>query len=278
MKTSQLATWQRRLEWLTHQWWFYGGVLVLFFLPAYASTPFDPRETPELVKTVLSHSLVYSAVPTMMWPIFKIAPMVLIAGVLWFGRRMGRWLALYAAVNFALVAVLQHMALTTSYGFVVITGNLVVYSVVALVWLWEAVVQENDWRVPHEPWGRVWVVPLAIFAFWLPVNPVTFGPTFNPWYLVANDAGLAFCMMTPVYLALLVRYFPRVNMATLRVTAFAGFVTGLFNMVMWFGAYQEFWWIGVVHLPLVLISLYAFALGWRAETVSPRAEVLAGAA
>lgn len=278
MKMNAVTIWQRRLDWLTHQWWFYLIVLVLFFLPAYASTSFDPRETPELVKTVLPNSLVYTAVPPVVWPIFKIVPIALMVGVLWLGQRVGRWLALYAGVNFVLMAVLQNMAFTTTYGFAVITGNVVVYSMVALVWLWEAVVQESDWRVQYEPWARVWVVPLAIFAFWMPVNPVTFGPAFNPWYLVANDAGLASCMMTPVYLALLLRYYPRVNMTTLRVTAFAGLVTGLLNVAMWFGPYQEFWWVGVVHLPLVLISLYAFALGWRAETASTEVGMMASAA
>jgi hypothetical protein len=91
---------------------------------------------------------------------------------------------------------------------------------------------------------------------------------------MANEAGLTFCMMTPVVLAVLTLFHPTVNLAVLRVTSFAGMLLGAVNLIVWFGVESWGWWMGVLHIPLVAISVYAFMLahvrvGGRLPGASP---------
>jgi len=37
-------------------------------------------------------------------------------------------------------------------------------------------------------------------------------------------------------------------------------VTGLLNVMQWFFFVPEGWWMGVLHVPLLSISVYAFGL------------------
>ncbi len=109
------------------------------------------------------------------------------------------------------------------------------------------------------------VAPLALFAFWLPVNGAATPPQpdFNPALLVLNEAGLTFCMMLPFYLALLSLGYPAVDGTILRVGGFIGFVIALMNFAMASMAPQYGPWMATLHVPLLLISAYAFVLGWR---------------
>ena len=75
--------------------------------------------------------------------------------------------------------------------------------------------------------------------------------------------ALAFCTMTPVYLGILTLYCPKVNIATLRVTSLVGIIIGFWNMVRNFLIEPNMWWNGVLHLPLVFISICAFILSFR---------------
>ena len=89
-------------------------------------------------------------------------------------------------------------------------------------------------------------------------------PDFNPIWIIANEAGLAFCMMTPVYLAILIIYYPDVNIATLRITSIVGVIIGFYNFLLnfiWY--YESLFWNGVFHIPLIVISIYALILSYR---------------
>jgi len=95
-------------------------------------------------------------------------------------------------------------------------------------------------------------------AFWAPY--VTSGsgvePDFNPiLLLISPDYGLAFCFTTPIFLFLLILFYPHVNMLAYRITAFNGLLYGVFNLTHWFK--PELRWMGFLHLPLLIISIYA---------------------
>jgi hypothetical protein len=72
-------------------------------------------------------------------------------------------------------------------------------------------------------------------------------------------------MMTPVYLAILTVYHPRVNLPVLRATSLVGVVVGLGNM--WFEIVLKpvYWWMGVLHIPLLSISSYGLVLSFKTE-------------
>jgi hypothetical protein len=43
--------------------------------------------------------------------------------------------------------------------------------------------------------------------------------------------------------------------------SFVGVYFGIINVVIWFVVYPSGWWMGVLHIPLLTISIYAFVLG-----------------
>jgi len=255
---------QNSLESVTKKWWFLLLVLVLFFLPSYSSQAYDPEEIPLLIIEVMSNAFIYSY--TSLFPVFKIIPILLILGIILFGDRITRIFDIYVAIIITLFATLQNMALTENYGFAIVTGNFVVYLLVALLWVWEAIVKQNDFSPQKRPLWKYWVVPVALMAFWFPVNTASVPPEFDPRYFLLNEAGLTGCMMIPVYLAVLTLFFPKVNVPTMRLTAFAGLITGTLNVIQWFLFYPQAWLMGVLHLPLLVISIYAFVLSLRKVT------------
>jgi hypothetical protein len=250
---------QGKLGALTKKWWLYLALLLLFFLPIQAARDFDPRESIDLIGQVLSNPLIY-ALPILM-PVAKAVPVVLIAGLLIFGNRVRRAFNLYVALLFLALAILQTTAVTDRYGLVAITGNLALILVVGLVWAWEVIVERNDFTPRGHRWWKWWVAPVAAVALLAPVDASTMSPDFNLARLLSNEAGLTFCMMTPVVLAVLTLYHPAVNPTVLRVSSFARILLGVVNMIVWFFVEPWGWWMGVLHIPLLSISIYGFVLG-----------------
>ncbi len=249
---------QARLDAMTGNWWLYPLLLLLFFIPPYVSGGYGPGNPMDLVMQVLSEPLIY-AFPALM-PVAKAIPIVLFAGVIVLGNRMRRAFNLYAALLYVALACLQSTAITDQQGLVVLSGNLALILVVGLLWIWELFAQRNDFEPRSRPLWRWWVAPMALLALLGPVDADTISPDFSPVRLLTSESGLTYCMMTPVILALLTLYYPTVNRALLRVTAFVGMVFGLLNLVTWFVLEPWGWWMGVLHIPLLVISVYAFVL------------------
>jgi len=263
MKKEKLEKIQGTLELITRKWWF----LVLFILigtitPPIVTKGFDPSKTGEIISYILQNSLITFCSP--LYPVFKIIPIILVFALILFGNRIGRIFSLYGGITYLLFAFLQGIAITDKYGFGIVTGNFILMILVAIFWFWEASVNKNNFTLQKLPIIRYWVVPLAFLAFWYPVNLESMKPDFNLAYLFTNPAGLAFCTMTPVYLGILTLYYPKVNIATLRVTSLLGIIIGFWNMVVNFLIKPDIlWWNGVLHLPLVFISIYALILSFR---------------
>ena len=253
-------------ERLSGKWWFYVVIFLLFFAPSYSAIPIEPTEIPQLIVATLSNPLIYS-IPAV-FPIFKIIPILLIVAIAAFGDRATRAFAIYAAALLMALAIFQTTAITDRYGFAVMTGNLIVYLIVALFWLWEAIVKKSDFSPRPSPIWRWWVAPVAFLAFWFPINEAL-RPDFSPLLILTSEAGLTYCMMTPVFLAVLTFFYPAVNLAVLRVTGFVGLTTAAFNIIQEFFVFPEAWWMGVLHLPLLAISLYACILSFRKRPDMP---------
>ena len=262
-------TTSQRLETLTRRWWLYALILLLFFLPAYSARGYDPRNTSQVITAVLSNPIIY-AYPAL-WIVFKVLPILLIGAIGAWGDRATRVFDGYVAATLLLFALFQNMARTQEFGLTILLGNTVVYVIVAGLWVYEAIVKENDFTPrPRPPW-RYWVAPAALLAFWFPVNPATLQPDFAPLRFLTNEAGLTLCMMLPVYLAVVTLFWPTINRPVVRVTAFAGMITGLLNMLQWFVLSPQPW-LGILHLPMLTISMYAFGLSFRkgqSEDVRP---------
>jgi len=253
---------QARLELATRKWWFFLVFILIQFVPSYASRNFDWAETCWITGEVLTNSLVYGL--SIFYPIFKVIPVMLVLCIISLGNRVARAFSLYAGTTYVLFAFLQNIAVTPKYGLAIITINIIMFLLVAIFWFWEAIVQKNNFTPQKTPIWKYWVVPFAAVAFWYPAHPTTLMPDFNPVYILTNFAGLTFCLMTPVYLAVLSLYHPRVNLVTLRVTSLTGLVIGFYNVLTNFILLpNQLWWNGVLHIPLIILSAYALALSFR---------------
>jgi hypothetical protein len=254
---------QAKLDAISKRWWLYPILLLLFFIPTYASRNYDPRQSLDLISQVLSYPLIFTF-PVLM-PITKIATVVVIIGVMVYGSKMSQVFNLYVAVMYLVIALFQTTAITETYGLVVISGNMTLVFLVALVWGWELVAKKNDFETQKRPLWRWWVAPVAIVSYLSPVDTTTMTPDFSPVRLLTNDAGLTFCMMTPVVLAVLTLFYPKINPTVMRISSFVGMLIGGVNMIVWFVMETWGWWMGVLHIPLVVLSIYAFVLSHQID-------------
>lgn len=233
-------------------------------IPPIVTKGYDSYRTGEIIIYLLRNSLLESGGFTTLYPIFKILPIILVFALIFYGNHISRIFNLYVGITYILFAVLQGIAITDKYGLGIVTGNFIQMLIVALFWFWEVSINKNDFSSRKIPITRYWVIPLAFLAFWYPINLESMKPDFNMVYLFTNPAGLAFCTMTPVYLGILTLYYPKINVATLRVTSLLGVIIGFWNMVWNFIIKPDIlWWNGVLHIPLVFISNYALILSFR---------------
>lgn len=265
MHVQRLVKPQARLERITRRWWFYLIILLLAFMPSYTAVPIAPeqvsQEIPKIIIEVLANPLLY-AVPTWGMVLAKFLPLLVITALMVFRQRAGWVFNIYAAAITLLVALLQTMGMTETYGFAILTGNLLIVLVAAVFFIWEAAARVNDYSRPASELWRYWVVPFALLAWWMPLG-ADIKPDFSLQTLLFNEAGLTFCMILPVLLAVLTLYYPDVNGALLRAVSFIGLFTGVMNMIQEFIFFPEAWWLGVLHFPLLFISLYGLVLGLR---------------
>lgn len=261
---------QGKMERITRKWWFFGlFVLMQFTIPPYASKGYRIEDWGNVIFHALSNAIVHQY--SKIYPFFKVIPIILLVCIIIFRNKVARLFAIYVGIAYALFAIGQSIAITAQYGVSICTINVVMFLIVAAFWAWEAVVLQNDYTLKKLPIWRYWVVPLAVLAFWYPASKGR--PDFNPVLLVTSGSGLAFCMMTPVYVGLLTLYWPKVNIAVLRVTSLVGFIIGLYNMNLNFIMRPStLWWNGILHIPLLVISLYGLILSLKRPQVKKQAD------
>ena len=254
---------QWKLDAITKRWWPYIPLFLLFLLRPYASRGYEPQDSLNVILEALMDPLMFK-VPSLM-PVAKAITILLVLSIFLWGNKVKRVFNIYVTLLYGAVACFQHASFTENYGLVIVTSNLVLILVVALLWAWEVFLGQNDFEPQERPIWKWWVAPLALLALLSPVDSTNLTPDFNPIHLLTNESGLTYCMMTPVILAVLTLHHPRVNLALLRVSSFAGTLFGVVNILIWFFVMPVGWWMGVLHLPLLTISLYAFILAQRGD-------------
>lgn len=258
---------QDRLDKMTRRGWFFLLFFLIQFIPPYASKGYKfPEDWSNVIFHALGNAIVYKHPE--IYPVFKVIPIILLIGIFVFRNKVARLFAIYVSISYVLFAFGQSIAVTEKYGVSICTINVVMFLVVAAFWAWEAVVLRNDFTWVKPSLWRYWVVPLAVLAFWAP--KCRGRPDFDVVDLFTNGAGLAFCMMTPVYVGLLSLYWPRVNISALRVTSLVGIIIGWYNMQANFiMAPSTKWWNGILHIPLLAISIYGLIISLK----RPRKEI-----
>jgi hypothetical protein len=231
------------------------GFLILSMIPLYTQKPYASRDISNVILNLL---MVADAPYRAFAPVFHIATLVLIGLIIWRPEKWGRLMAGYIGVNYLTLIVTCAMGETEKYGFVVMSGALALYAILGMAWLTSAFrnTLQAAFRKPMVlEWG---LCLLALMAFWGPytISQGAIKPSFNLLLLFASlDYGMMFCFTTPVFLIGLILCYPLVPSFAFRITAINGVIYGVLNLSHWF--HPERWWMGALHLPLLLISLYA---------------------
>lgn len=241
---------------LVYRRWFKVALTLAMFLPACTQAPFDSRYTVNVIAEVLQNPCVAQVGWAL--PLAKAALLAAAVAPLLARRRGVRLTLGYYAAILAVVAVFQNMG-TTQYGFTFLPGNMVAQLVVAGVVV-ANLVRGRSQAVPGEqskPDRRsLWVVPLMALAFLMPyaMRDGVIVPSLAG--ALTNEAGVTYCMITPVVVGTLVLFRDQVHAPTLHAISYLGLCFGILNMMTWFGFQPQNWWMGVCHLPLLVISMY----------------------
>lgn len=259
MTTTKTVSSRRRTGWVLPV----ALLLVMFGVPSLQGNTFiGGQQIPEFIKSVLMHPWSES-VPALL-PVAKLALLaVAIIGIVGIGPYSKVVLGYYSAI-LAIIAIFQNTA-TLPGGIAVILGNMVAQLVVVVVCVL---------GLRHTPAAtplrreRLWLLPLMLWAWLFPFAVEAGVAVPGGWASVlTNAAGVTYCMVTPVIagtMALRPAAYSRTNRA---IVGWLGIIFGLLNMVTWFVLNPESWWMGTLHVPLLIIAGFLTFTSWREPRV-----------
>lgn len=265
MSEILFANIQQKMEKVILKWWYYLiiVVMVVVALPLnITSKNWSLADQMNIIKEILSNSLLrevrFAYLPIQLLTILIILLLIVLR------NRVGQLFCIYAGITFFLQAVFQNVAITEKYGLMIGTVNLILFPLVGLAWFMEAKIGKTDFNYRSTNPLVYLTVPLALFAFWAPNSPAHF-LKFDLKWMVTSGTTFGFCLMVPVYLAVLFISYPRVNRVTMNITAVVGLIIAFGNFVIFMGNPAERYWNGIVHLPLLFTSIAGIILSIKKQ-------------
>lgn len=234
-------------------------LLVIFAVPpVQGGEVAGQKQISGLIQDVLMQP--WSESVTALLPLAKVVLVaVAILGVAGIGPYPKVVLGYYSAI-LAIMAVFQNTA-TLPGGITLLVGNTLAQLSVAVVCALglrrvaaEAVLQR----------GRLWVLPLMLWAWLYPFT--VDGGTAVPggWTgVLTNGAGVTYCMVTPVIAGTMALRPGAYGRRTRAIVGWLGLIFGVLNMMTWFVISPESWWMGILHLPLLIIATFLTITSWR---------------
>jgi len=244
---------------LTRRWYFFASLILLQLMPPFTSKGFNFDAIYEIVNTTLTQALFFSC--RGFYPAFQGITISVILLLIIFRCKARIVFSIYVGISYLLFALLQLTAITPRYGLSVVSSGVIMFGLVAVVWFWEVFSGFNNFSVHRQPVWKYAVIVPAIIAFWMPIDLGTCKLDLSLAHFVTSGSALTFCMMTPVYLAILIFFYPMVNMVVLRVTSAVGMIIAIYNMPNIF--IPDVMWLGLLHLPLSFLSLLGLILSMR---------------
>ena len=227
-----------------------------FFLPPITEVPVAQQDTMLVIRNVFAQT---STAYLWLSPAIHVITILLLVAAHFYGKKIGQVIDAYFGFLILFMAVSNHVAMTDSYGLVIVTGNLVPIFVVGIFWMLEVFKPRNEYVFRRLPVWRYWVAPLVVLAFWSPIGP-DLGPDFSPSLLLTSSFGVMYCPTTPFMVGFLTLIYPKANTLLLRVTSFVGLFIGIFNVMSYFLMPGYTLWNLILHIPLVTISAYGLLL------------------
>ncbi|HPC99725.1 MAG TPA: hypothetical protein PLA01_00065 [Acetivibrio sp.] len=260
------------IETLTAKWWFLALVPIIFFF----SPPYVQRNGYPLSDFSKWYATIgeigsknftsYFAKYSIIMNLIAIA-VIILAFVL--KNKFSSLFSIYIAIMMAFYGITQNTSYTEENGLGIVTSSYIVLPLLSGVWIWEAFVRKNDFSKPKKL--NIWTIGaflLALFAFWNPIDSATLMPDFNPAYLLTNGSNSMFCTMTPMIIAVMFFIYPNINTAVLRVTGITGATIGFIQILLHLVLMGKTnWWIGVIHIPVFLLSIIAVIVSFKADKI-----------
>lgn len=241
---------------LGHTIWFKIILTLLVFIPPFSQITYDPANTPDVIAAVMAKPLITSVEWVM--PLAKILLFVVIVLSVINKKFAHRILLGYYGLSLLIIGILQNISITEEFGYVWLTGNTLVQLMVFVFCLMDVLRNKTIIAKEHFVKSRIWMVFPMLLAFLMPYSVDMSGiahPSFT-LSIFLNESGVTYCMITPVIIGTLLLFFKGVYKPTLSIVSYVGFIFGLLNMTTWFGLQTDNWWMGVLHLPLVILSFY----------------------
>ncbi len=233
-------------------------LLAMFGIPSVqGGAIIDAQQIPELIQYVLMQPWSES-VPVLL-PLAKLALLAAaIAGVVGIGPYPKTVLVYYAAV-LAIVAVFQNTASLPG-GVSILLGNMVAQLVVAVFCLLG--IRRTRTAPLHRE--RLWLLPFMLWAWLYPFALEDGIVVAGGWTGVfTNAAGVTYCMVTPVIAGTMALRSAAYGRTTRVMVGWLGTIFGLLNMMTWFVINPESWWMGMMHVPLLVIAAFLTITSWR---------------
>lgn len=245
---------EKCLEKFMTSWKFFGLLILLqLVLWPLATKNYRFEEAGDLVFYTMRHAFIMDLYVYAVY--FQIAMILLLGAIVVWKKKVSNYFTAIVGCFYLLYAVIQNMAVTEEYGFSMVTVNVVMISLVGFVWLRSTWKRDSYFSFANLTWKTGWMIPIALFCLWWPLNPQTGLPDFQLHYFWNSGSALAFCPMTPLFLTLLLLSQSTVSRTVLRVTAMVGLIIGVYNMGNFMSPTN--FYLGIYHLPLLCFSIYA---------------------
>ncbi len=236
------------------RWFLFSMLLMALILPPFASKGFIPSEIGNIVATTLSNSFVKYLVPFSF--IFQFIALLFFV-VMIIRKSEGRaFFLVFVGSTFLIASFVQNIAITEKFGLSFIVSNIILMLLTALIWFRDIKKGGTKFSFENITRKNSWLIAVALFCFWWPMN-FSGNPDFNLLHFFTGHVAQAvqFCPMTPIFLIILILCKPTISLPVYRMTAISGTLIGFWNMMNFFNPSTIY--VGIYHLPLFLISLYA---------------------
>jgi len=248
----------KKLERISRKWWFFIILLISqFVLMPFASKNFQPENINSIIYTTLQNAFQMEISDYNIY--FQSVSLLMLVLVFLFKNKVKRAFNIYIAVSYVAFAIIQNIAVTEEYGLSIVTVNVVMFLFVAYVWIREVFQSKNDYSFSNFKWKYSWMILFSLLAFLCPFSST--GLDLNPLHFFVKNSATAFCLTTPLFLTIMTLNIPKINIVTYRITAIIGFIIGLYNMLSFMNPHTVF--LGIIHIPLVTVSLYCAVLSYR---------------
>jgi hypothetical protein len=240
--------------------WFKLILLIAFFIPSYSQISYDPTDTSNVIISVLSNPAVIKF--KFLLPVAKILLISVTASIFLYKKQSSRIFLGYYFLILLIIGIFQNISNTQEYGFVWLIGNTLIMLTVSVFCLYDAIKRKSVFDKIYFQSKRLWIIIPMLFSVLFPytVNEQNIiKPAFG-LFLLTNEAGVTYCMITPVILGMMILFSKGIYKPIFSIISFVGLYFGVMNMLTWFILQNQNWWMGVLHLPLFILSIYSLIL------------------